>query len=82
MNRIQKLFSDNWSIQRHELSSLMAIVVPGLISGNMAAVSSHLRQNKLSAKAYNPYLAQFREAADADLPENSVLVLTLYGRLY
>ncbi len=82
MDRLQQLISDNWTILRHELSSLMAIIMPGIIAGHLDGISSRLRQSKNSAQCYNPYLANYWEATDADLPDDSVLVISLVGPLY
>lgn len=82
MNRIQQLISDNWTIRRHELSSLMAIIMPGIISGNLEGISEILGKTKCTATAYDPYLATEWDTTDTDLPNNSVLVITLRGTLY
>lgn len=82
MERIQQLISDNWSIRRHELSSLMAIVMPGIVSGNLDSVVAHLKQPRNIAQCYNPCLASSWDVDSADLPDDSVLVLKLRGALY
>ena len=82
MERIQQLISDNWSIRRHELSSLMAIVMPGIVSGNLDSVVAHLKRPRNIAQCYNPCLASSYDVDSSDLPDDSVLVLRLRGTLY
>ena len=82
MNRIHHLLSDNWAIQRHALTNLMALIMPGLTSGNISGISDYLSRSTCEVQAYNPYLAEYYEVCHADLPNNSVLVFNLSGPLY
>ena len=82
MDRIRQIISDNWIIRPHELSSLMALIMPGIISGNLEGISATLGKTKSTACCYNPYLADEYDVNASDLPDNSVLVLTLRGTLF
>lgn len=82
MDRLQQLISDNWTIRRHELSSLMALIMPGILAGNLEGVTQHLRQDKCTVNCYNPHLCNYWDSTATDLPENSVMVIRMRGTLY
>ena len=60
----------------------MALIMPGIISGNLDGISATLGKPKSTAVCYNPYLADEWEVNATDLPDNSVLLLTLRGTLF
>lgn len=83
MERLQQFFTNNWAIQRHDLESVVALLAPCIISGNLQAAEDFLQKKELVAKAVAaPYLAHYWELDDINLPVNSVAVIYLTGMLY
>lgn len=83
MNRLQRFFSDNWTIRRHDLENAVSLLMPCIISGNIHGAASVLSEEKCTVRATSsPYLAKWHELDDAGLPEDSIAVLTLTGVLY
>lgn len=83
MERLQQFFTNNWAIQRHDLESVVALLAPCIIAGNLQAAEDFLQKKELVAKAVAaPYLAHYWELDDINLPVNSVAVIYLTGMLY
>lgn len=83
MNRLQKFFTDDWGIRRHDLDGAVALLVPAITSGNPAGAAELLENMKCTAMATGaPYLARWYELDDVNLPQDSVAVITLQGMLF
>lgn len=83
MNRLQRLFSDNWAVRRQDMDSFMSLLLPGIISGNLQGAAALLNADKAKAAvASGPYRARWWEFDDVSIPVDSVAVLTLRGMLY
>lgn len=83
MNRLQRFFSDNWTIQRHDFENTVSLLLPCIINGNIEAAAAQLDKTKCSVKATAaPYMAKWYEFDDITLPVDSVAVITLTGVLY
>lgn len=83
MNKLQRFFSDNWTIQRHDFENTVSLLLPCIINGNIAAAAEQLEKPKCSVKATAaPYMAAWYELDDITLPVNSVAVINLTGVLY
>lgn len=83
MNRLQRFFSDNWTVQRHDLESAVSLLLPCIVNGNIEAAVEQLDKDKCSIRATgSPYMAKWYELDDMALPVDSVAVITLTGMLY
>lgn len=82
MDKLQRFFSDNWSIRRHDFDSAVSMLLPCIVGGNIEAASAFLAKEKCKALAVTPYLADWYELDDVSLPVDSVAVITLPGMLY
>lgn len=83
MNRLQRFFSDNWTIQRHDFENAVSLLMPSIINGNIEAAAAQLSRDKCTVKAIgSPYMAKWYELDDITLPVDSVAVITLSGVLY
>ncbi len=83
MNRLQRFFSDNWTIQRQDLDNAVSLLMPCIINGNLQAASSLLSKEKCKVAATAaPYMAKWYELDDITLPVDSIAVITLTGVLY
>ena len=83
MNRLQRFFSDNWTIQRHDFENTVSLLMPSIINGNIQAAAAQLSQEKCTVKATAaPYMAKWYELDDITLPVDSIAVITLTGVLY
>lgn len=83
MNRLQRFFSDNWTIRRHDFESVMSLIMPSIVNGNIEAASAWLEQEKCQVRATStPYMAKWYELDDITLPVDSIAVITLTGVLY
>lgn len=83
MNKLQQFFSDNWTIQRHEYQSIMSLLVPAIVNGNIADITAELEKEKCCIKATTaPYQAKWYELDDITLPVDSIAVINLTGFLY
>lgn len=82
MNRLQRFFSDNWSIQRHDLESAVALLMPCVMNGNIDAAVAQLDKAECRIQATTPYLADWYEFDDVSLPVDSIAVITMTGTLY
>ena len=83
MNRLQRFFSDNWTIQRHDFENTVSLLLPCIINGNIEAAAAQLDKTKCSVKATAaPYMAKWYELDDITLPVDSIAVITLTGVLY
>lgn len=84
MNRLQRIFSDNWTIRRHDFESFVSLIMPAIVSGNIEAASAKLNEDdKCTVKATAaPYMAKWYELDDISLPVDSIAVITLTGVLY
>lgn len=83
MERLRQFFTNDWAIQRHDLDSVMALLTPCIVAGNLQAADDFLKQKELVAKAVAaPYLAHYWELDDINLPSNAIAVVYLTGMLY
>lgn len=84
MNRLQRIFSDNWTIRRHDFESFVSLIMPAIVAGNIEAASAKLNEHdKCTVKATAaPYMAKWYELDDISLPVDSIAVITLTGVLY
>ena len=84
MNRLQRIFSDNWTIRRHDFESFVSLIMPAIVAGNIEAASAKLNEDdKCTVKATAaPYMAKWYELDDISLPVDSIAVITLTGGLY
>lgn len=82
MEKLHRLFTDNWAVRRADLEGALAILMPSILQGNLAAVSERLSNTKISAEVINPYQASWWELDDVSLPDDSVAVIRMKGMLY
>lgn len=83
MNKLQRFFSDNWTVQRHDLENCISLLMPCIIKGNIDAANTILSQTLCSVKATsNPYMAKWWELDDISLPVDSIAVINLSGCIY
>ena len=83
MNKLQRFFSDNWTIQRHDFENVVSLIMPCIINGNIEAATNQLSLQKCTVKATgSPYMAKWYELDDITLPVDSIAVITLTGVLY
>lgn len=83
MNKLQRFFSDNWTIQRHDLENTVSLLLPCIVKGNIEAAVAQLEKAKCSVRATaSPYMAKWYELDDISLPVDSIAVITLTGCLY
>lgn len=83
MNKLQRFFSDNWTIQRHDLENTVSLLLPCILNGNIEAAVAQLSKAKCTVKATAaPYMAKWYELDDITLPVDSIAVITLTGTLY
>lgn len=83
MNKLQRFFSDNWTIQRHDFENTVSLLLPCIINGNIEAAAAQLNKTKCTVKATAaPYMAAWYELDDITLPVDSIAVITLTGVLY
>lgn len=84
MNRLQRIFSDNWTIRRHDFESFVSLIMPAIVAGNIEAASAKLDDDdKCTVKATAaPYMAKWYELDDISLPVDSIALITLTGVLY
>ena len=72
MNHLQRFFSDNWTIQRHDLESAVSLLMPCILNGNIEAAVAQLSKQKCTVKATAaPYMAKWYELDDITLPVDS-----------
>lgn len=82
MNKLQRLFSDSWTIQRHEYENIMSLILPSIVNGNIAEAAAELDKVKCTAQATTaPYQAKWYELDDITLPIDSIAVINLNGFL-
>ncbi|MCM1296476.1 MAG: S49 family peptidase [Muribaculaceae bacterium] len=83
MNKLQYLFSEQWSVRRDALRTFESIIIPCITSGNPANAEqlfadSHLETQCMAEDiTFNKWYAD-----DTELPEGSVIVFRLSGMLY
>lgn len=83
MNRLQKIFTDFWSIQRKDLESILSLTMPSVVAGDIAAAEKQLAASKCSMMAVSPVNVVERwEFDDVTIPEGSVAVINLVGDLF
>lgn len=64
------------------MESLMALLMPCVVNGNIEAAVAQLNKDKCKAQAAAPNLVQWYELDDMNLPADSVAVIQLRGFLY
>lgn len=82
MNKLQRFFTDNWTVKRRDLQNTMSLLLPCIIKGNLSGASEMLGKAKCTAMATTPYLADWYELDDVALPVDSIAVMELHGMLY
>ena len=86
MDKIQEIFTAPWAIADNDYYRLLSLLVPCVAAGNLDAIEKRLDNNKITAYATTPYLANRWELDDDTLPADSVAslswkVLCIPGRL-
>lgn len=83
MNKLQRFFSDNWSIRRYDLENTMSLLLPCILRGEIKTASDILDIGRCSVEATAiPYMAKWYELDDIALPVDSIAVFHLTGVLY
>ena len=82
MDKIQEIFTAPWAIADNDYYRLLSLLVPCVAAGNLDAIEKRLDNNKITAYATTPYLADRWELDDDTLPVDSVAVIILEGTLY
>ena len=82
MDKIQEIFTAPWAIADNDYYRLLSLLVPCVAAGNLDAIEKRLDNNKITAYATTPYLANRWELDDDTLPADSVAVIILEGTLY
>lgn len=83
MEKLQRFFSDNWTIERLEFQNLLSLLTPCIINGKLADASEQITRQKSSVQATAaPYMARWYELDDISLPVDSIAVIKLRGVLY
>ena len=82
MDKIQEIFTAPWAIADNDYYRLLSLLVPCVAAGNLDAIEKRLNNNKITAYATTPYLANRWELDDDTLPVDSVAVIILEGTLY
>ena len=82
MDKIQEIFTAPWAIADNDYYRLLSLLVPCVAAGNLDAIEKRLNNNKITAYATTPYLANRWELDDDTLPADSVAVIILEGTLY
>ena len=82
MDKIQEIFTAPWEIADNDYYRLLSLLVPCVAAGNLDAIEKRLDNNKITAYATTPYLANRWELDDETLPADSVAVIILEGTLY
>ena len=81
MDKIQEIFTAPWAIADNDYYRLLSLLVPCVAAGNLDAIEKRLDNNKITAYATTPYLANRWELDDDTLPADSVAVIILEGTL-
>lgn len=82
MNKLQRFFSDNWAIQRHDLEQTVSLLMPCIMKGNLEAATAQLEKQNCSVLATSsPYMAKWWELDDISLPLDSIALIKLKGCL-
>ena len=82
MDKIQEIFTAPWAIADNDYYRLLSLLVPCVAAGNLDAIEKRLNNNKITAYATTPYLANRWELDDDTLPVDSVAGIILEGTLY
>lgn len=83
MEKLQQFFTNDWAVRRQGLESVLTLLAPCIMSGNLDAAEALLASKQPVAKALSaPYLADWHELDDAHLPVNSIAMVYLTGMLY
>ena len=82
VDKIQEIFTAPWAIADNDYYRLLSLLVPCVAAGNLDAIEKRLDNNKITAYATTPYLANRWELDDETLPADSVAVIILEGTLY
>ena len=77
MDKIQEIFTAPWAIADNDYYRLLSLLVPCVAAGNLDAIEKRLDNNKITAYATTPYLANRWELDDETLPADSVAVIIL-----
>ena len=71
MDKIQEIFTAPWAIADNDYYRLLSLFVPCVAAGNLDAIEKRLDNNKITAYATTPYLANRWELDDETLPSRS-----------
>ena len=63
MDKIQEIFTAPWAIADNDYYRLLSLLVPCVAAGNLDAIEKRLNNNKITAYATTPYLANRWELA-------------------
>lgn len=77
VDKIQEIFTAPWAIADNDYYRLLSLLVPCVAAGNLDAIEKRLDNNKITAYATTPYLANRWELDDDTLPADSVAVIIL-----
>lgn len=83
MDKIQKFFSDNWSVQRYEFDNAVALLTACLMNGRVRDAVDMLDKFKCSAMITGrDYMEDFWASDSEELPEDSIAIIKVRGMLY
>lgn len=85
MRKIQSFLTDAWCIRRADFDSLCGLVTPCIIHGRVAEARRLLEESgvKAAALTHGGTLVTWPDMTDGgELPDGSILTLTLAGTLY
>ncbi|GAA6460382.1 hypothetical protein K210099B7_20680 [Bacteroides xylanisolvens] len=82
MDKIQEIFTAPWAIADNDYYRLLSLLVPCVAAGNLDAIEKRLDNNKITAYATTPYLANRWELDDDTLPADSVCGRHYPGRYF
>ena len=83
MEHLRQFFSNDWAVNYHDLSQVVSLMAPCIMSGNLQGAEDLLKQKTLQAQAVAaPNMASTWELDDLNLPVNSIAVIQLSGMIF
>lgn len=85
MEKLHKILSDNWAMRRQDFEALLAMIIPGLINGNLEGVSKLISEGQpkiMAAVSDGINVADYADLIWDEVQPNSVLVIPMRGYLY
>ena len=83
MDKIRKFLTSDWAINRQDLSGILSVITPCIVSGRTEDAENLLEKNAPTAKAVAaPYVVDEYELDSPNLPDNSIATIYLRGTLY